>query len=457
MTNDEMGTMKSDCAQPAQSAFIRHSTFVLLSTFVIRISSFRRRAVLGITLCILAASGCRGTYIDVAKGKPTESETTFIPSDYTEKEPSRWEALAPENWWKNTKKAVGLGPNEAVARQHFAEGEKHFAAKDFSAAASEFAKAADRWPDSTLEEDAMFLRAESLFFDDKYPKANDWYGELVKKYTNSKHLNKVVGRQYEIARYWQQTDEKSHRWALVPNFIDRTQPIFDTPGHAINTFNDVRVNDPHGPVAEPSIMAAANMYFKRRNYEDADYYYNLLRTDYPKSQYQLDAHLLGLQCKLRKYQGPGYNGKPLEEAEQLTDQMLVQFSQELNLIGEREQVVKAKAEIRAQRATRDIRLAQYFDNGKHYEAARIYYAQVLKDFPQTPFAEEAKTRLAAIENEPAHPTNRLAFITDLIEKPDPNRDADAARDAIRMAQRNQRNQAFAPDTTTAGRPSDSPR
>jgi TolA-binding protein len=451
MTNDETNVKKLACAQRAQSACIRHSSFVLPSPFDIRHSSFRRTWLPVALLLLTAAIGCRGSYIDVAKGKPTENENNFIPSDYTEKEPSYWEQFAPENWWKTTKKAVGLGPNEPIARQHFALGEKLLAEKNYDAAAKEFTKAADRWPDSTLEEDAMFLRAECYFFVDRYAKANDWYGELIKKYTNTRHLNKTVGRQYDIARYWQQLDEKYRRWALIPNLVDRTQPMFDTGGHAINTFNDVRVNDPHGPFAEAAIMADANIYFKRHNYEDADYYYSLLRTEYPKSKYQLDAHLLGLQCKLRKYQGPDYNGKPLEEGEQLTDQMLVQFSRELTDIGEREQVVKAKAEIRAQRATRDIRLAQYFDNGKYYGAARVYYAQVLKDYPQTPFAEEAKTRLAQIEREPSNPPKRLAFITDLIEKPDPNADADTVRETARLAELDRRSLSGAPDTATAGR------
>ena len=93
--------------------------------------------------------------------------------------------------------------------------------------------------------------------------------------------------------------------------------------------------------------------------------------------------------------------------------------------------MKAKAEVRAQKATRDIKLAQYWDNGKHYGAARIYYAKVLKDYPQTPFADEAKTRLAAIQGEPNNPPNRLAFITDLFEKKDPDDQPDTSSQGTR--------------------------
>src|SRR5262249_53319658 len=148
---------------------------------------------------------------------------------------------------------------------------------------------------------------------------------------------------------------------------------------------------------------------ERRRYQDADYYYAIVRSDYPKSKYQLAAHLLGVQCKLMKYQGPGYNSKPIEEANQLIDQTLAQFGNELG--DERERLVRAKAEVKAQMATRDIQLAQYFDKGEHYGAARIYYAQVIKDYPQTPFADAAKTRIASLEGKPNEPPSRLAFLT----------------------------------------------
>jgi outer membrane protein assembly factor BamD (BamD/ComL family) len=377
-----------------------------------------------VVFCALIAVGCRQTPIDVAKGRPIEPEATFIPSDYRSKESDSWvERMSPENIGKTMRSAVGLGPNKAIAEAHLAEGEKLFAAKKFDAAAKQFKKAAGRWPDSSMEEQAMFLQAEGYFFADRYPKAEDTYGELLKKYPNTRYLDTSVARQFSIAHYWKEKDMASHRWTLVPNLVDRTQPWFDTGGHAINAFDSVRVNDPRGQLADDAIMHVANTYFLKGRYEDADYYYGLLRTECPKSSFQLDAHMLGLKSKLMCYQGAGYNGKPLEEAEELIDQMLVQFPQELG--DKRELVVQEKARVRHARADRDIKLAQYWDNGKHYGAAKIYYAEVLKNFPQTPHAEEAKTRLAAIQSEPDHPPNRLAFLTDLFEE-DENLETPAA-------------------------------
>src|SRR5262249_5954967 len=253
----------------------------------------------------------------------------------------------------------------------------------------------------------------SYFFANRYSYAVDACGELLKKYPNTRHLNDVVLHEFMVARYWQEKDHAFHRWTLVANLTDRTQPMFDTRGHSINPFDNVRVNDPRGPLADSAVMAVAQEYYLRRRFEDADYYFGLLRTEYPKSKYQLQAHLLGIQCKLQKYQGPAYNGKPLEEADQLIDQTLITFSNDMHDDREeRDRLVRAKAEIKAQRATRDIMLAQYWDHGEHFGAAKIYYAKVMKDYPETPFSDQAKTRLAALGGKPDNPPNRLAFLTD---------------------------------------------
>ncbi|HEY2880799.1 MAG TPA: outer membrane protein assembly factor BamD [Pirellulales bacterium] len=369
---------------------------------------------LALVLLLTATSGCRGSFVDVARGRPQDADAGLVNSDFDEnKQPTGWERFAPENIGKTMKSAVGYGPNEKVARDAFDEGMKLFAAQDYDKAAKQFATAADRWPDSTLEEDAMFMQGESAFFANRYSGADDQYGELMKKYPNTKHLDMVVTHEFAIGRYWQEIDVAHHHWELTPNFTDRTRPLFDTGGHGITAMDAVRVNDPHGYLADAATMAEANTYFQKHRYEDADYYYGVLREQFPKSKFQYQAHLLGLQCKMQKYQGPYYNGKPLEEAEKLIDQMLVQFPDELSRDhDERDRLVKAKAEMRAQKANRDIQLAQYFDNGEHYGAAKIYYAQVIKDYPQTQFAEAAKTRMAALEGKPDDPPNRFAFLTD---------------------------------------------
>jgi outer membrane protein assembly factor BamD (BamD/ComL family) len=323
-------------------------------------------------------------------------------------EPTGWDRFSAENLKKSFKKALGKGPSEPIAQERYREGEELFGRKEFADAAEKFAEAADRWPDSSLEENAMFKQAESLFFADQYSKACDVYGELMKKYVNTRHLDICVRRQFAIADYWVKSDQADPSWPITPNLVDRTRPWFDTPGNAIKALDDVRINDPRGPLADDAIMAAANAFFVRGRWSDADYYYTLLRNDYSKSEFQVKAHLLGLQCKLKMYQGPDYDGKALVEAEELIDQMLVQFPQELG--DERERLLTAKGEVRAQLAFREWHAAQFYEKGEYFGGARYHYNVLVKDYPGTPFAKEAEARIAQIAPEPDNPPDRFAFL-----------------------------------------------
>ena len=233
----------------------------------------------------------------------------------------------------------------------------------------------------------MFMLAESYFFGDRYIKARDAYDELVKEHPNTRYLDTVIDREWKIARYWEKHEQHSPDWLLTPNAYDKTRPWFDTLGHAIKTYDNIRLNDPTGPRADDAIMATANIYFERGRFEDADYHYTLLRREYPRSELQYEAHLLGLQAKLRKYQGEDYDGTPLEEAKTLVKQLRSQFAGRLPA-EEKERLRTVEGQLNLEIATRDYRMAEYFDGTKHYGAAKHYYAEVIEKYPDTELATQ---------------------------------------------------------------------
>lgn len=327
-----------------------------------------------------------------------------------------WSDLAPEKVYENIKKATGLGPDEGLARRSLDEGWTLFQQKEYSEAAGKFKSAAGRWPDSVLEEDALFLLGESYFFADRYAKAQDAYDNLLKKYDNSRYLDTVDKRLFTIGRYWEERHQANPQWPIVPNLTDKEQPWFDTFGNALKAYETIRMKDPTGPLADDSIVATANAYFRKGRFEDAAYYYDMLRKEYPRSDHQLQAHVLGLQSKLRVYQGELYDGTPLSQAEEIAKQTLVQFPDRLG--PEQARVAQTRDRIVEERAERDWAIARYYDRRKQFGAARIYYQYIVKDYPLTQAAEKARARLEQIRNEPDEPPNRFKWLTDLFPSED---------------------------------------
>jgi outer membrane protein assembly factor BamD (BamD/ComL family) len=322
--------------------------------------------------------------------------------------------LAPDHIWKDLLVATGNGPDENIARQAFQEGLKLMREKKFDEGAAKFHTAAGRWPDSTLEEEAMFLEGECQFFADRYGKACDAYINLLKKHVNTRYLDTVMARQFAIGRYWDEVDRKAHHWPITPNFTDKTRPWFDTSGNALGAYDQVRLHDPTGALADSAVMASANHHFRNYEWEEAAESYDLLRREYPKSQWQKDAHILGIQSELRVYQGPQYDVTPLKHAEEIADQTLKQFHGRLG--AEEQQVAETRAHIIEQKAEREWIMARYWDKKSCYRAARMYYKILLEKYPQTGFADASRKRLEEIRSLPDEPPKRFAWLTDLMER-----------------------------------------
>jgi len=395
----------------------------------------RRFAAAAALLCLAFGSGCatlKTTTWPWSKTAPgdklagelgDDADSSVISSEFNPTEEDLgWEYFKGANIKKRWKKMLGRGPNEPIARKALADGDALFRERKYAEAAKKYAVAIDRWPDSAIEEDAMWQLAECWFFLDRYPKAEDGYDEIVKKYANSRYLDRIAQRQFVIAQYWIALDQKNNYATIVPNLVDRSRPLFDTRGRALKAFDHVRINDPRGPLADDSIMAQANAHFLDRQWLDADYFYGLLRTEYPDSDFLMQAHLLGLQAKLRAYQGPGYEGGILDEAEVLADQTMVQFPDQLNR-EEADRVQSTRAAIAAQQAQRHWGRAEFYAKGQHYTSARIYYALVARDYPKTELAQKARDRLDSIAGKTDVSDNPFPMLTALLN-PDSLKEAE---------------------------------
>jgi len=330
--------------------------------------------------------------------------------------------LAPDYTWKKFKEAVGWGPDQRLAREAYDKGQGLFneavsaaknndeaaKLKNYEEAAKQFYIATWRWPDSTMEEDAMFLMAESYFFMDQYGTAQDSYTNLLKAHDNTRYLDTVVRRLFTIGEYWEKLDLQTHHWPVTPNMIDKTQPWFDTFGNAMACYHAVWMHDPTGPMADAALFRVANAHFRRGEWEDAAEHYDMLRKNHPKSKFQKDAHILELQAKERIYQGPKYSVVPLNDAQEIAEQALKQFPGQL---GEEERRVRETLSfIHEQRAEREWVMAQYYDNKSEYRAAREYYKYLVQKYPQTAFAQRAKQRMQEIQNEPDEPPNHFKWL-----------------------------------------------
>ena len=322
------------------------------------------------------------------------------------------------------KKATGRAADPERARNIYNEAETQFReavraegpsrVQGFVKAASKYQAAAKKWPDSALEEDAMFMAGESQFFADEYPESNEAFEALLKRYPHSRHLDRAEARRFSIAQYWLKSHQQASSSVLSVNMMDKTRPLNDSFGHALRVFDRIRLDDPTGKLADDATLAAGNAHFAAGKFIQADEFFTDLRRAYPNSEHQFAAHLLSVKSKLESYQGPEYSGDPLNQAEKLIKQIRKQFPLESQK--EMKFLLRAYSEVRHLQAEREWWMASYFDRRSEYRASRLHYQTIVKEYPETSYLAEARDRLRELDGKPDKPPERLSWLIDLFPR-----------------------------------------
>jgi outer membrane protein assembly factor BamD (BamD/ComL family) len=396
-------------------------------------------ANLPLTLCALAAlvsvPGCASLW-----SKSDDESSAYKPSppsgkygvrqasaeEPIEKTDLTWSDFSWENFGKTTKRLTGRGKDTKKARELYREAEDLFnqarnaeprrKAAIFELAAPKFAEAADRWPDSQLAMDALYMAGESFFFADDYPQANLYYEKLVKQFPNNRYLDTIDKRRFAVAKYWLELNHQHSEPFYYMNWINKERPWRDVRGHGLRVYDKIRIDDPTGKLADDATLAAANEHFSSGRFYKADEYYSDLRKAYPTSEHQFLAHFLGIKAKLNSYMGPAYGGTALDETEKLIKQTRRQFPQEAEK--ERQFLERAAAEVRYRKAEQLMLLARFYDRRAEYRAAEHYYARLAKEYQDTPLAPRAEERVGQIAGLPPKPTQQLPWLVALFPESD---------------------------------------
>ncbi len=389
--------------------------------------------LLGLVALLALGAGCQAfqrnrdpVYDQARREVLAPPPSSVSPASYEEPEPYdgfQLSDLSPSKLNNTIKVATGRGPNSQLARELYTEADTLFrqAAEQegsartasFNAAALKFKEAAARWPDSALEEDALFMVGECHFFTDAYPSASTAYDRLLAKYPHSRHMDRVAARRFSIAQYWLELQRVRPVSYFGLNLTDSSRPAHDTCGNAVRLFDKLRLEDPTGKLADDATLAAGNARFASGDYNSAEMYYSDLRKTFPSSEHQFNAHMLGLKASLESYRGPAYDVTPLLTSEKLVITMRTQFPKEAEK--EKEYLARAWGEIRMRKAERDYYLAYFYDNRGEYGAARLLYDELVANYDDTPYADRAKQRLTQIADRPAVPPQRLGWLVRAIE------------------------------------------
>jgi TolA-binding protein len=290
-----------------------------------------------------------------------------------------------------------LARQRARAGKSFQEEVKGWFARDRQAANGLFGSYGD-----PIEEDALFMVAECQFAQKRYPWAQDGYGTLLEKYPSTRHMDEVTRRLFFIGQTWlgvppapaktndvelvQHSESGApvpaldavrgpSSWPIVPNLFDRTEPVFDTHGRAMQALESIWRHDATGPLADDALMLQATYYQRKGDNVEAARLYKLVREQYPDSTHFQNAFLLGSHVTLASYDGAEYEGGPLTESRQLKEASRQLFA---NLSDEQKQRLDAELKaIRGAEMEREWRKVEFYIQKQQPESIALHCNRIL--------------------------------------------------------------------------------
>ena len=291
--------------------------------------------------------------------------------------------------------------------------------KKYPEALKSYRAIAKKYPESSVAEEALFQIGECYFAIGEFPAAQDAYDQLFVDYPSTKYVSETSRRLFTIARTWLEiTDpvgqsqiktvsqeneiegpkpvssarDPSVKYGLIPNFFDKTRPLLDTKGRARNALKSIWLNDPTGPLADDALMLTASYYMRRGNYVEADRYFEILRDEYSDSPHLEDAFVLGSHVKQMSYRGPFYDGTSLASATNLKERTLLLFPDS----EDRQQIRKDLQRLHLLEAQRAWSRVDFYRRKDNPRAVAIQCMQVITEFPETRYAEQARAEMRRI-------------------------------------------------------------
>ena len=236
-------------------------------------------------------------------------------------------------------------------------------------------------PDHERYLEGVWLLGEAYFELGDYYAAYERY-EVVAAEAVHELFYKSLRQEMDVARAFL-SGEKRIVWKVL------RLPAYDD---GIEILDRVWERVPGTRMGEEALRLKADHFFDRGEMDLAqDEYVNLAR-EYPAGRFIRLAMLRSAEAAAAAFPGIRFDDRPLVEAEERYRQVAAAFP----VYSERESVEERLEGIRQQRAEKDLDIAQWYERTGQAGAAEFYYRLVLKDWPDSLAANEARNRLRGL-------------------------------------------------------------
>ena len=257
-------------------------------------------------------------------------------------------------------------------------------------------KAAKKWieehPNHAVLAEAHLLRGDARVLRKNYYKALFDYEVVLRQFPQSPQFSTALEREFRIARLFE-SGMRRQLWGLR---------ILRADAEAEELFIRIQERAPGSALGEQASLALGDYYFVRAEMSSSAEAYDLLLTNYPKSDHRERAMLQLIRANLATFKGPRFDAAGLVEASARLKAYQSEFPAGAEELGADALIVRIDESL----ALKDLYTGRWHEKRDHLVSATYLYERVVRDHPQTGAAREAAERYRKLTSASGNgPTN----------------------------------------------------
>ena len=237
--------------------------------------------------------------------------------------------------------------------------------------------------DSPFYQEAFFYLGTGYFHTKEYDLANTELSGYLKKQSSLQHFREAIELKFQIAEHFREGGKRHLMgWKAMPKWMPAQE-------EAMNLYEEVISALPTDDLAVRSLYGRGALLVLQEEFEGAIETYQTLIRKFPKHPITPEAYIQIGKTYLTQCQVKFKDSDFLDLAEINLKKFQEDFPND-------ERVVLAKntlSEMQELYAENFYEIGQFFERTKKPQAAVIYYAKIIKNYPETKTADSSKKRL----------------------------------------------------------------
>ncbi len=234
------------------------------------------------------------------------------------------------------------------------------------------------------KEKIAYLQAETYYRLQWFESADSAYKEYLSRFTKTTHFDQILGRRYEIAFMFITGKIKQKLFGLR---------ILSARTRGLEIVRELLKQYPYAPVSEGNLLDLADYLYQQKDFDEAQTEYESFMASFPKSKFRHVALFRTGEIYLRQYQGTDYQPAELEKAEKCFRQYTENYPNEQLATEATNKLVV----IDNLKAEREFLVAKFYLRTNEPASAKIYMEAIIRNYPETKWAAEAKKLLPTIK------------------------------------------------------------